>query len=887
MYRLCFRTSALAFTVLIACAGGCGDDASGNGGEAGSGGTSAQAGGTNSGGGGSTCDSASDCPAPRAECGMAICEAGQCGFTPVPEGTPASTQTPGDCLVVVCDGAGAALTEEDNDDLPVDSDECTQDVCTAGIPSNPLEPAGAPCGADLACDAAGACTGCGVASQCPGVDDDCQTRTCTAAVCGFDFASAGATVSAQVLGDCLASVCDGAGGTIDEPDDLDLPDDGNDCTDDLCNAGVVEHPSLGAGTTCNQSGGWVCDGLGACVDSPLGTACSSGANCTSGFCVDGVCCEGACAGECVSCLAANTGSVDGVCSVITGGTDPDTECAGSVCGVAETCNGDTANPACESPCATFACHPSGVGCRTFCAGDIHCAPGFQCEAEQCVPMLALGDVCSTDGACDSGFCQGVCCAVDCANACDECALDGMSCVPSGASCTATRPCNGAGSCSGEYLGVALSGGGGWSIEESEDWSTIFDIDGRPAGDSAVGSINRDINAGVEVYTFNTNAFSLTAQSVFGTASAVAGDGTVASALEYVGATGIPTTITLNDGGSADVVILALSPPGWPNHWSRNFGDLLPGARPLAVREMAYDDDNNLILVGSISRTVDFGGGPLVKNGAGNDALIVKLGPTGDEIWSRRLGDDATGGAQSAFDVEVAPDGSILVLGELAATFDPGGGPMTPVTASDNFLVKLASNGTFLWQQQYQGNLQGIAVDGTGAIVITGTGPTNFGSGPVGPNYLVKLDSDATPVWTQTFSFPVIADVDFEGNIAIASTTSLGATASFGEGPIVPAGVTLSPGTGLCGATRMIGVAALDPSGAHRWSRGIVYTNEYASPCCGPNPKLVQDIAAVRHGGLDVSLHNYGVVYVDSLPPACPPLEYTFGYFSARQLMFDR
>jgi hypothetical protein len=85
-----------------------------------------------------------------------------------------------------------------------------------------------------------------------------------------------------------------------------------------------------------------------------GAACTSPAECTSGFCVDGVCCTGECGGTCVACSAAKSGAVDGTCSYIKNGQDPDDECAGT-----PTCNGEGD---CTYPCDASSCLDLGYGC---------------------------------------------------------------------------------------------------------------------------------------------------------------------------------------------------------------------------------------------------------------------------------------------------------------------------------------------------------------------------------------------------------------------------------------------------------------------------------------------------------------------------------------------
>jgi serine/threonine-protein kinase len=63
---------------------------------------------------------------------------------------------------------------------------------------------------------------------------------------------------------------------------------------------------------------------------PVGAACATASQCTSGFCVDRVCCDIACTGKCMACTARKkfSGGGDGTCGFISGGEDPDRECGG-------------------------------------------------------------------------------------------------------------------------------------------------------------------------------------------------------------------------------------------------------------------------------------------------------------------------------------------------------------------------------------------------------------------------------------------------------------------------------------------------------------------------------------------------------------------------------
>jgi hypothetical protein len=214
------------------------------------------------------CNTPSECPGSDTECQQRTCSAGACGVNDTAAGTPTSAQTPGDCQKNVCDGAGNVTSVEDDTDVPADDgNPCTGEVCNAGVPAHPAQPAGTPCsqGGGTVCDGAGSCVQCNTASDCPGVDTECQQRTCSAGACGVNDTAAGTPTSAQTPGDCHTNECDGAGNVVSVVDDTDVPVDGNQCTDDVCTAGVPTNPPTSAGTTCSQDGGTTCDGAGNCI----------------------------------------------------------------------------------------------------------------------------------------------------------------------------------------------------------------------------------------------------------------------------------------------------------------------------------------------------------------------------------------------------------------------------------------------------------------------------------------------------------------------------------------------------------------------------------------------------------------------------------------------
>src|SRR5205814_1034821 len=162
----------------------------------------------------------------------------------------------------------------DDTDKPVDNKQCTADVCSNGVASNPGLPVGTACNQNgVKCDGNGNCVQCNAPSDC-GVDTECKqftctagacgtnftgfgvvtsckTRTCSAGVCGFSFTPANHPVGSQTPGDCKSNQCDGAGNPVVVNDGNDRPVDGIECTSDVCTGGTPSNPPLPQGTACS------------------------------------------------------------------------------------------------------------------------------------------------------------------------------------------------------------------------------------------------------------------------------------------------------------------------------------------------------------------------------------------------------------------------------------------------------------------------------------------------------------------------------------------------------------------------------------------------------------------------------------------------------------
>jgi cysteine-rich repeat protein len=106
------------------------------------------------------CLQASDCPMPPGECAVRVCLAsGFCGVAYRASGALLSTQAPGDCQQLVCDGMGGVKSVPDDLDLQPDGVDCVGQMCNGGVSSSFNLPPGIACAENggTVCDGEGAC----------------------------------------------------------------------------------------------------------------------------------------------------------------------------------------------------------------------------------------------------------------------------------------------------------------------------------------------------------------------------------------------------------------------------------------------------------------------------------------------------------------------------------------------------------------------------------------------------------------------------------------------------------------------------------------------------------------------------------------------------------
>lgn len=143
-----------------------------------------------------------------------------------------------------------------------------------------------------------------------------------------------------------------------------------------------------------------------------------------------------------------------------------------------------------------------------------------------------------------------------------------------------------------------------------------------------------------------------------------------------------------------------------------------------------DTAGNVLVTGSFSGTVDFGGGPLSTPADDWDVFVAKYSPTGVHLWSQRFGSTDL---EEGVCIKTDPSNNVIVTGYFLGSVSFGGDPLVSVGSDvDIFLAKYDSAGAHLWSQRFGGTSYetpgGLAVDASSRIYLTGyfDGSANFG-----------------------------------------------------------------------------------------------------------------------------------------------------------------
>lgn len=257
----------------------------------------------------------------------------------------------------------------------------------------------------------------------------------------------------------------------------------------------------------------------------------------------------------------------------------------------------------------------------------------------------------------------------------------------------------------------------------------------------------------------------------------AGNGFVAGSYrDEVDFGGAPMT----SAGMRDVFVAAFSPAG-SHLWSETLGG--PGNDE--AYGVAVDGSGNTFLAGVFELTADLGSASVTSAG-GKDAFLAVFGDDGHPAWSRRFGGV---GADEAREVAVDRSGVAWIAGAFEGTADFGAGPMASAGITDAFVVKFSPSGSPQWAKRFGAAgadaANAIAVDSTGAAVVTGSfqGTVGFGgaglaSTDVDDGFVVKLDARGDHRWSRAFGgrnndAGLAAAIDASGGAIVAGRFEAG------------------------------------------------------------------------------------------------------------------
>jgi hypothetical protein len=410
------------------------------------------------------------------------------------------------CTTDTCDEATDACKHTPNNSLCNDGKACTDDSCNPSTGCVYTNNDTNTCSDGNACTtgdhcSAGSCVG-GAAANC---DDGnaCTTDACVPATgCTHVNVLNGAACGSTASTDCDNPDTCNNGTCVPNYDTSGTlcTDDGNACTNDICNgAGSCTHPNKANGTACGSTANTDCDNPdtcnnGTCVPNydPIGTLCTDDGNiCTNDICNGAGSCTHPNKANGTACGSTATTDCDNPDTCNNGACAANYDPSGTLCtddgntATSDTCNGsgmcqhvlttcpDDGNPCTNDVLSGGLCtHPNkanGTACGSTATTD--CDNPDTCNNGACVPNYdPSGTLCTDDGnACTNDTCNGTgscshpnkangtACGSTATTDCDNpdtcnngtCAANydpsGTLCTDDGNACT-NDICNGTGSC---------------------------------------------------------------------------------------------------------------------------------------------------------------------------------------------------------------------------------------------------------------------------------------------------------------------------------------------------------------------------------------------------------------------------------------------------------
>jgi len=256
----------------------------------------------------------------------------------------------------------------------------------------------------------------------------------------------------------------------------------------------------------------------------------------------------------------------------------------------------------------------------------------------------------------------------------------------------------------------------------------------------------------------------------------------------------PGVFTLNSNGAWVAFVMKITSTG-NLAWVKAMEPQSTSSIKNRGYSVAIDENQDVVLTGSFTHTVDFDPGPgnlllTASSTFSGDVFVQKLDLNGNLIWVKQItGNDF----KEVSDIAVDGNNTISLLGAYTGTvdFDPGVGIQNRTnTLTAIYVLQLDSSGNFNWVNSYPGmeDLRGVGidVDRFGAIYHTGlflgtldmdpsSAQFNITANGAYDAYIQKLTPGGSMVWSHSFGG---ADNETGFDVSLDQFTNVYATGSF-------------------------------------------------------------------------------------------------------------
>lgn len=328
--------------------------------------------------------------------------------------------------------------------------------------------------------------------------------------------------------------------------------------------------------------------------------------------------------------------------------------------------------------------------------------------------------------------------------------------------------------------VSRHNGGGNSI----DWSYAIAID--PAGDVVVTGYSTGVGTGKDYKTIKYSQYGAILWEAAFNGPINGGDYSNALAIDVSG--NIYVTGRVDYGTSSDMVTIKYNSLGVQQWFARYIGpsnlsdegktikvdgsgNVYVGGRTTSsvtgvdCITVKYNPDGSEAWVKTYSASgmnedyivaidVDnagnvYSGGCSVGAASGQDLVVIKYSPSGNEEWVRRQNGNGNGG-DALVSLKISSDGSIVAAGYVYNG---------PEQSYNTYTIKYDENGNIVWQQEYNGLSSKIdfatamTTDNNNNIYVTGLTTHIINSRPDSNYATLKYDPSGHLLWVSTYDGP--------------------------------------------------------------------------------------------------------------------------------------